>query len=320
MPSSSPARALAAIRSPPWCSRAQATSLRDGRGADPAPGRADRAAERLRVERVLDQRQVRERVADLGALVQPERAEHAVRDPGVRERALQRLGRVPGPREREDLGRRRAAGERVGDLRGDPVRLGVLVRERRGPEPGRRGRASRSAPSAPGARCGSRSGRRPRGSPRASGSSARARSRARLGWRSAKQRMCRGSACRQPWISWSSSPHTHRFPSGPASRSTSVACAWLVSWNSSARIQRHRCRSQASRCGCSTSSLHREREQVVELERVAAPQLALALAPHRRDQRRARMLRRSARSSSGVSSAFLAREISASTSALAGWP
>ena len=103
--------------------------LRDGRGADPAPGRADRAAERLRVERVLDQRQVRERVADLGALVQPERAEHAVRDPGVRERALQRLGRVPGPREREDLGRRRAAGERVRDLGGDPVRLGVLVRE-----------------------------------------------------------------------------------------------------------------------------------------------------------------------------------------------
>ena len=46
--------------------------LRDGRGADPAPGRADRAAVRLRVERVLDQREVRERVADLGALVQPE--------------------------------------------------------------------------------------------------------------------------------------------------------------------------------------------------------------------------------------------------------
>ena len=122
--------ALAAIRSPPWCSRAQRDELGDGRGADPAPGRADRAAERLRVDRVLEQRQVGERVADLGALVQPERAEHPVRDPGVRERALQRLGRVPGPREREDLGRRRAGGERVGDLPGDPVRLGVLVRER----------------------------------------------------------------------------------------------------------------------------------------------------------------------------------------------
>ena len=103
--------------------------LRDGRGADPAPRRADRATERLRVDRVLDQREVRERVADLGALVQPERAEHAVRDPGVRERALQRLGRVPGPREREDLRRRRAAGERVRDLGGHPVRLGELVRE-----------------------------------------------------------------------------------------------------------------------------------------------------------------------------------------------
>ena len=113
----------------------------------PRRGRADRAAERLRVDRVLDQRQVGERVADLGALVQPERAEHAVRDPGVRERPLQRLGRVPGPGEREDLGRRRTAGERVGDLGGDPVRLGVLVRETPRPEPGRRGRASRSAPS-----------------------------------------------------------------------------------------------------------------------------------------------------------------------------
>ena len=65
---------------------------------------------------------------------------------------------------------------------------------------------------------------------------------------------------------------------------------------------------------------HRAREQVVELQRVAAPQLVLALAPHRGDQRRARMLWPSARSPSGVSSWFLAREISASTSALAGWP
>ena len=64
----------------------------------------------------------------------------------------------------------------------------------------------------------------------------------------------------------------------------------------------------------------RAREQIVELERVAAPELALGLAPHRGDQRRARMGGRSARSASGVSSAFFAREISASTSALAGWP
>ena len=77
-----------------------------GRGADPAPRGADGAAERLRVGRVGQQRQVGERVADLGALVQAERAEHAVRDPGMRERALQRLGRVPGPGEREDLRRR----------------------------------------------------------------------------------------------------------------------------------------------------------------------------------------------------------------------
>jgi hypothetical protein len=78
----------------------------------------------------LDQREVRERIADLGALVQPERPEDPVRDPRVRERALQRLGRVPGAREREDLARWHSGSERVGDLGGDPVRLGVLVRER----------------------------------------------------------------------------------------------------------------------------------------------------------------------------------------------
>ena len=69
----------------------------------PRLGDGDRASKRLRVARVLQQRQVRERVADLGALVQPERAEHPVRDPVVGERVLERLGRVPGPGQREDL-------------------------------------------------------------------------------------------------------------------------------------------------------------------------------------------------------------------------
>ena len=77
----------------------------------------------------MDQGEVGERVADLGALVEAERAEDAVRDAVVRERALQRLGRVPGPGEREDLSRRGAGGERVGDLGAHPVRLGELVRE-----------------------------------------------------------------------------------------------------------------------------------------------------------------------------------------------
>ena len=133
--------------------------LGHARGPDPASWRADRAAERLRVERVLDQGEVGERVADLGALVEPERAEHAVRDAVVRERALQRLGRVPGPGEREDLGRRGAGGERVGDLGGHPVRLGELVREAPHPHPAagaahRDQRLRRRA-----ARCGSRTGR-----------------------------------------------------------------------------------------------------------------------------------------------------------------
>ena len=107
--------------------------LGDGGGADPAARGADRASERPCVDRVLDQREVRECVADLGALVQPERAEHAVRDAGVRERPLQRLRRIAGAGQHEDLGRWSTGGERVGDLGADPVRLGVLVRKR--PDP-----------------------------------------------------------------------------------------------------------------------------------------------------------------------------------------
>ena len=264
--------------------------LGDGRGADPAPGRADRAAERLRVERVLDQRQVRERVADLGALVQPERAEHAVRDAGVRERALQRLGRVPGPREREDLAGRRAAGERVGDLRGDPVRLGVLVRQTPVTRTWPAGAAHRDQRLAGAALVVAHAADRGLEDLRA-----RAEVPPEHDLRAARvalarsTRMCRGSACRQPWISWSSSPHTHRFPSGPASRSTSVACAWLVSWNSSARIHRHRCRSHASRCGCSESSRTAQASRSSNSNALQRRSSRLALAPHRGDQRRARM-------------------------------
>jgi hypothetical protein len=43
-----------------------------GGGADPAAWRADRAAERLRVARVGEQRQIGESVADLASLLQPE--------------------------------------------------------------------------------------------------------------------------------------------------------------------------------------------------------------------------------------------------------
>ena len=75
------------------------------RGGDDAVdgGRADAAArglhgapERLGVGRVGEQRQVGERVAHLGALVQAEAAEHPVRDPGGRQRALHRPGGVAG--------------------------------------------------------------------------------------------------------------------------------------------------------------------------------------------------------------------------------
>ena len=109
------------------------------RGGDDAVdgGRADAAArglhgapERLRVGRVGQQRQVGERVTHLGALVQAEAAEHAVRDPGRRQRTLDRAGGVPGAGEQQHVGGRRAGRERVGDGAGDPGRLGAVVAER----------------------------------------------------------------------------------------------------------------------------------------------------------------------------------------------
>ena len=100
-----------------------------GREADPAPRRLHRAAKRLRVGRVGQQRQVGHRVADLRALVQAEVAEHAVRDPRGRQRGLGRLGGVAGAREHEDLARRDAFRERVGDRPGDPLGLLAIGRE-----------------------------------------------------------------------------------------------------------------------------------------------------------------------------------------------
>ena len=46
-----------------------------GRRPDPPPGRLDRPPERLRVARVDQQRQIRQRVSDLRPLIQAERAE-----------------------------------------------------------------------------------------------------------------------------------------------------------------------------------------------------------------------------------------------------
>ena len=102
---------------------------RRGGGADAAPRRLDGAPERLRVGRVGEQREVGERVAHLGALVQAEAAEHAVRDPGRGQRGLRRPGRVAGAGEHEHLAGRRAGGQRVGDQAGHPGGLVALVRE-----------------------------------------------------------------------------------------------------------------------------------------------------------------------------------------------
>ena len=240
-PSSSPARALAAIRSPRCCSRAQATSLVTV--AVPIPRRGEPIARRnaCASSGFCEQRQVGERVADLGALVQAERAEHAVRDAGVRERALQRLGRVPGPREREDLARRGAAGERVGDLRRRPSSPRRTRWRTRGRARGRRGRASRSAPSAPGARCGQRS----------DGGLEDLRARAEvpaehdLACAPGDARRSRGCGAGRRGASCGSAGRRRRTRTGsrPGRRAgrPAIAWAWLVSWNSSTTIHRHRC-------------------------------------------------------------------------------
>ena len=100
---------------------------------NPPPGRLDRPPERLRVARVDEQRQVRQRVPDLRALIQAQRPEHAVRDAAARQGVLKRLGRVAGPGEREHLGRRHAGIKRVGDLPRGPLRLLILVGQAQDP-------------------------------------------------------------------------------------------------------------------------------------------------------------------------------------------
>ena len=196
-----------------WCSRAQATSLVTV--AAPIPRRGEPIARRnaCASSGFCDQRRGRRarRGPRCARTARASRARGAgsrrARARAAAARSRTRCGRARGSRR---AGCRRRARRRSAAV--DPVRLGELVRRTPALAPGRRRRASRSAPSAPGARCGSRSGRRPRGSPRASGSSARARSARGSGWRSPKQRMCRGSACRQPWISWSSSPTHAQVP------------------------------------------------------------------------------------------------------------
>ena len=258
--------------------------LGDGGGADPAAGRADRAAERLRVDRVLDQGQVGECVADLGALVQAERAEHPVRDAHVRERALQWFCRVPGAGDREDLAGWGAAGERVGDLGCDPVRLGVFVRERPDPQSAA-GAAHRDQ--------------------RLRGSSLVVRHAACGGVEDLGARaevppehdlpFVRVAIGEAEQVSWVGVP--------PAVDQLVVIAAHAqVAVRAGEQVDQRRLRVAGvlelvgqdpppslpqpdEPVRMLDEQPHRAREQVVEVERVAAPQLALALAPHRGDQR-----------------------------------
>ena len=123
-----------------------------------------------------------------------------MRDPVMGQRVLERLGRVPSPGQREDLRRLRPGTERVSDLPDHPVRLLVLVAE-----------TDDADLPAGAAHCDQRLRRavlvvvnaldrrledlRPRAEVPTE------HDRRAAGWRSAKPRMCRGSAWRQPWIS-----------------------------------------------------------------------------------------------------------------------
>ena len=246
--------ALAAIRSPAYALARGGDDAVGGRGADAAARRLHGAPERLRVGGVGEQREVGERVADLGALVQAEAAEHAVRDPGGGQRGLDGPGGVSGAREHEHLGRgacRRRARRRQ---RRRPMRLRRVRRRTRAVD-SPAGAAHRDQRlGGPVRVVGDAVRGGVRGSRRASGSCARARSGGGPG--SAR----RSAGCCAARRSGSGrSPGRRRRPRDVAVRcrraaSTSAACASLVSCISSTTSHSSAARRCASRCGCSRSS------------------------------------------------------------------
>ena len=180
--------------------------------SDPAARCGDRASERLRVGGVGDQRQVGERVAHLGALIQAERAEHPVGDAGARECGLHGHGRVAGARQQQDLRGRCARRELLGDRRGAPGGLVALAGERGRGSRVRRRRASRSASWGRGRGCFVCSVRR---RARISARERKLRAstiRSCAGKRSASRASPCASAPRNAYSDWSSSATTAEIP------------------------------------------------------------------------------------------------------------
>ena len=95
----------------------------------PRRGEFTARAERNRVRRVHEQRQVGERVLDLGALVEARAADHLVADPVAHQHVLEHPALSIRPVEDRDLVARLALVHEPLDLGHDEARLGVLVLE-----------------------------------------------------------------------------------------------------------------------------------------------------------------------------------------------
>ena len=99
------------------------------RRPDAAPRRVHRAPEGDRVRRVHQQREVRERILDLGALVEARAADHLVADPVAHQHVLQHAALGVRSVEDGDLVARLALLHEPLDLGHDEARLGMLVLE-----------------------------------------------------------------------------------------------------------------------------------------------------------------------------------------------
>ena len=99
----------------------------DRRVADPAPGTVGDPHQRDRVVRVVEEREVGDRILDLGALVEARAADHLVRDALPDEHVLEHARLCVRAVEDRELGGGRARLDEPRDLGGDEARLRVLV-------------------------------------------------------------------------------------------------------------------------------------------------------------------------------------------------
>ena len=94
---------------------------------EPAPWPVRDPQQRDGVRRVVEDGEVRDRILDLGALVEARAADHLVRDLLAHEHVLEHAALRVRPVEDRQLGCRPPLLDETCDLRGDVARLGVLV-------------------------------------------------------------------------------------------------------------------------------------------------------------------------------------------------